>query len=365
MAVDGRSDLYAPGDPLLRDAHRRAAVRGIAVRGGGAADVGPRARPRRAGRPRCRVPFQAVIRRCLERSPARRYQSAHELIADLDRPGGPRRRAPSLRWAVAGAAVVLAVLAGWWLVGQRARAPAAEPGVTRRGRRAPRGRRVASGRRDRRPRAGLGRHRGRGDAGRAPRGEPGPAGGRDHAAPAHAARPPDRPRRATSARCAASESCWESTRWSRGACAARAGRCGSTFARWPAARPAWPRVGRWARRARAGRAVPHGRRPGRTAPAGAERRAPSRRRRARARDGFARSGHAPIARGATACWWATRSARRPPWSAAVAADPQFAAAWEGLSGVYQQLGYQDKALAAAKQAAASCCAPPAPAWPTA
>jgi eukaryotic-like serine/threonine-protein kinase len=124
-AVDGRSDLYALGILFYE------MLTGELPFEGSASEVVAQRMSGRVGDLRGRstpvpVPFQVVIRRCLERSPERRYQSARELIADLDRPGGPRPRGAAVRWAVAGAAVLAAALGAWALF--RPRAPVAVPG---------------------------------------------------------------------------------------------------------------------------------------------------------------------------------------------------------------------------------------------
>jgi len=70
----------------------------------------------------------AVVRRLLQRDPARRYQTAEEVLADLGRVRRPLPRA--WRWAVPAAAVLLALLAVGWTARARGwlarRAPAAQ-----------------------------------------------------------------------------------------------------------------------------------------------------------------------------------------------------------------------------------------------
>ncbi len=62
-----------------------------------------------------RVPawVRGLIRRCLERDPARRYQTAQEVLADLDRQRAARAPFKAWRAAVALVAVLLLALGGW------------------------------------------------------------------------------------------------------------------------------------------------------------------------------------------------------------------------------------------------------------
>jgi len=124
--VDGRADLYALGIVFYEMLTGQ-----LPFRAGSQAEM---LAQRLAGRPRdvsdtgVNVPpgIRAVLRRALERSPQRRYQTARELIADLDRSGAPRVQARRLRAAAAVAAIALAVAGGWaiWRAGRKPAAPA-------------------------------------------------------------------------------------------------------------------------------------------------------------------------------------------------------------------------------------------------
>ena len=124
--VDGRSDLYALGIvfyemltgelPFRGDSQAEVVAQRIVGRVRDLRDVG------------VEVPafVQRVIRRCLERSPSRRYASGAEIVADLDRRQAARRLP---RWpAAAGLALILLVSAGlWWRRTAHRPAPAAAP----------------------------------------------------------------------------------------------------------------------------------------------------------------------------------------------------------------------------------------------
>lgn len=133
--VDGRTDLYALGvllfEMLSGQLPFAAGSTGemLAQRIGGSprdlSEAGPAAAAVAATAP----PLAAIVRRCLEREPQRRYANARELAADLDRLTGsgagttgaavgpaaapsPRRR---VLWAaVAAGVLVVVVAAGWW-----------------------------------------------------------------------------------------------------------------------------------------------------------------------------------------------------------------------------------------------------------
>ena len=119
VAVDGRTDLYALGIVFYEMLSGE-----LPFRGESQAEL---LAQRLAGRPRdikdtgTAAPawVRQVLRRCLERSPARRYQGARALIADLER-RGPARASQSGRRAAALAVAVLLVLgAGVWSLARR------------------------------------------------------------------------------------------------------------------------------------------------------------------------------------------------------------------------------------------------------
>jgi tetratricopeptide (TPR) repeat protein len=113
--VDGRADLYALGIVFYEMLSGE-----LPFSGGSQSEM---LAQRLAGRPRdlketgVRAPAWVgeVLRRCLERSPARRYPDARALVADLDR----RRSAPPARRpgkALAAVAVVIVLAAAVWSV---------------------------------------------------------------------------------------------------------------------------------------------------------------------------------------------------------------------------------------------------------
>jgi tetratricopeptide (TPR) repeat protein/TolB-like protein len=137
--VDGRTDLYALGIVLFEMLSGE-----LPFQGGSQSEM---LGQRLAGRPRdlsdagVRAPaaVRAVIRRCLERSPARRYPSARALVEDLDRLDKASPRVPLLLLA----ALLLLSAVAWVLVrtgqglpvlpirGRDGRATAASPASAR------------------------------------------------------------------------------------------------------------------------------------------------------------------------------------------------------------------------------------------
>ena len=113
--VDGRTDLYALGILLYEMLTGE-----LPFRGGSQSEM---LAQRLAGRARdlsesgVQVPawLRAVVRRLLERQPARRYPDAAALVADLDRARAPRKRV-SPRVLAAAVVLVGAVAAGTWAV---------------------------------------------------------------------------------------------------------------------------------------------------------------------------------------------------------------------------------------------------------
>jgi len=117
-AVDGRSDLYALGIVFFEMLTGE-----LPFHPGSTAEV---VAQRLGGRPRELPPLEGpvpdavkrVVRRCLERNPARRYADAQVMLDDLEGGGGwTRLRAPGWTWK---AAAALAVVAGGALLATRA-----------------------------------------------------------------------------------------------------------------------------------------------------------------------------------------------------------------------------------------------------
>lgn len=125
-AIDGRSDVYALGILFYEILTGQLPFPGESQAEILAQRIGGRARDIRETGIAVPAYVRAAIARCLERSPSRRYQSARDLVADLDRRAV---RTPAIRrqyWLAACVAVLAA--AGIWGA-QRNRGPAPPGGL--------------------------------------------------------------------------------------------------------------------------------------------------------------------------------------------------------------------------------------------
>jgi tetratricopeptide (TPR) repeat protein len=124
--LDGRTDLYALGIVFFEMLSGE-----LPFRPGSTAEM---LAQRLSGRPRelsqigVQVPsrIRALIRRCLERNPSRRYPNAAALIADLERGGAAPRRLGKGRIAASLLAILL-VGTAVWVFGRRSTSPGGAP----------------------------------------------------------------------------------------------------------------------------------------------------------------------------------------------------------------------------------------------
>jgi tetratricopeptide (TPR) repeat protein len=123
-AVDGRSDIYSLGILFYEILTGQLPFQGESKAEILAQRLGGRARDIRETGVAVPSYVRAAIARCLERTPSRRYQSARDFVADLDR-RSVRRPPVRRRIWLAACLAVLVVAAGWTAQRQRSAAPGA------------------------------------------------------------------------------------------------------------------------------------------------------------------------------------------------------------------------------------------------
>ncbi|MHC5018900.1 MAG: protein kinase domain-containing protein [Planctomycetota bacterium] len=131
LGVDARTDVYALGVTLFETLAGRTPFEGDSIYTVVAKVVRDDPPPLRSVAPHVPAALEAVVDRCLQKSPDRRYASAAELAEDLRRfergePVAARVRSPLRRWwvrrgrwTVAAVALAAGAAAGtWWLAGR-------------------------------------------------------------------------------------------------------------------------------------------------------------------------------------------------------------------------------------------------------
>jgi eukaryotic-like serine/threonine-protein kinase len=136
--VDARTDIYAAGSVLYEMAcGRRPFADAHGARLIDAVLHHPPQPPRQINA-RLSSGLELIVLKCLDKEPARRYQTARELSVDLERLGlgslitqpSPRARSQQAAWSLLSVTAVLTVLAGAHSSGARARVPEAAAAVS-------------------------------------------------------------------------------------------------------------------------------------------------------------------------------------------------------------------------------------------